>query len=199
MRRDDVPEQDVVLEAELAEDAVHDRRRRLGGTTAGELPLGRERDSRDPGSAIAGRLADEQDRRPCAVSEVRGQPVAEERRVRSGGVLVERRADARTRKRLDKSQILHGMTLARRRVVVHGRVQGVWFRESARQRAERLGVAGWVRNRPDGAVEAELEGDGEDVEVLVSWFRHGPADARVDSVEVEELLPTGERGFAARR
>lgn len=91
------------------------------------------------------------------------------------------------------------MTLARRRVVVHGRVQGVWFRESARQQAERLGVAGWVRNRPDGAVEAELEGDGEDVEVLVSWFRLGPADARVDSVEVEKLLPTGEQGFTARR
>jgi acylphosphatase len=91
------------------------------------------------------------------------------------------------------------MTLARRRVVVHGRVQGVWFRESARQHAERLGLAGWVRNRPDGAVEAELEGDGEDVEVLVSWFRHGPAQARVDSVEVEELLPTGQQGFATRR
>ena len=91
------------------------------------------------------------------------------------------------------------MTLARRRVVAHGHVQGVWFRESARQRAEQLGVAGWVRNRPDGAVEAELEGDAEDVDVLVSWFRRGPARARVDSVEVEELPPTGERGFAARR
>ena len=91
------------------------------------------------------------------------------------------------------------MELVRRRIVVHGRVQGVWFRESARRRAEQLGVAGWVRNRHDGAVEAELEGSAEDVEVLVSWFRHGPPDARVDQVEVEDLSPIGERGFATRR
>ena len=55
----------------------------------------------------------------------------------------------------------------RRRVVVHGRVQGVWFRESARRRAAELGVAGWVRNRADGAVEAELEGACDDVEVRI--------------------------------
>ena len=91
------------------------------------------------------------------------------------------------------------MERIRRHVVVHGRVQGVWFRESARRRAEELGVAGWVRNRPDGAVEAELEGAAEDVEVLVGWFGHGPAGARVERVEVEELMPTGERGFATRR
>ena len=91
------------------------------------------------------------------------------------------------------------MERIRRYVVVHGRVQGVWFRESARRRAEELGVAGWVRNRPDGAVEAELEGAVEDVEILVGWFGHGPAAARVERVEVEELTPTGERGFALRR
>ncbi len=91
------------------------------------------------------------------------------------------------------------MTSVRRRVVVRGRVQGVWFRESARRRAEELGVAGWVRNRPDGAVEAELEGAREDVEVLVSWFRHGPSDAHVDQVEVEELSPTDEQGFRVSR
>ena len=84
----------------------------------------------------------------------------------------------------------------RRRILVRGRVQGVWFRESARQRAEELGVAGWVRNRPDGAVEAELEGDFEDVEVLVSWFGRGPSQARVDSLDVEERAPVGERGFS---
>jgi len=89
--------------------------------------------------------------------------------------------------------------VVRRRVLVHGRVQGVWFRESARRKAEQLGVAGWVRNRADGAVEAELEGSPEDVEVLVSWFRHGPPDARVDRAEVAELEPTGERGFSTRR
>jgi acylphosphatase len=91
------------------------------------------------------------------------------------------------------------MELVRRKIVVHGRVQGVWFRESARQRAEHLGVAGWVRNRRDGAVEAELEGDVESVEVLVSWFRHGPPGAHVERVELEELTPTGAVGFEVRR
>jgi acylphosphatase len=80
-------------------------------------------------------------------------------------------------------------------VVVRGRVQGVWFRESARQRAHELGVGGWVRNTDDGAVEAELEGAHDGVDALVSWFRRGPSRARVDSVEVAELAPVGERGF----
>lgn len=87
------------------------------------------------------------------------------------------------------------MAVVRRRIMVHGRVQGVWFRESARRRAEELGVAGWVRNRPDGGVEAELEGSAEDVDVLVSWFGHGPPQALVDAVAVDVLAPTGERGF----
>lgn len=79
---------------------------------------------------------------------------------------------------------------------MRGRVQGVWFRESARRRAEDLGVRGWVRNRPDGAVEAELEGPEEDVAVLIEWFRHGPVDAQVAGIEIEERAPAGERGFA---
>ena len=83
-------------------------------------------------------------------------------------------------------------------MVVRGRVQGVWFRESARRRAEDLGVAGWVRNNPDGSVEAELEGPEEDVEVLVAWFEHGPPQARVDSVVTSVLEPTGRRGFDVR-
>jgi acylphosphatase len=85
--------------------------------------------------------------------------------------------------------------VVRRRVVVHGLVQGVWFRESARRRAEELGVAGWVRNRPDGAVEAELEGPTDDVAVLVDWFRHGPSDARVERVELGDVAPVGAAGF----
>ena len=88
--------------------------------------------------------------------------------------------------------------LVRRRVVVRGRVQGVWFRESARRRAEQLAVSGWVRNRHDGAVEAELEGDAGDVEVLLAWFGHGPPGAQVVDVSVEELPPQGERGFVVR-
>ena len=90
------------------------------------------------------------------------------------------------------------MELVRRRVVVHGRVQGVWFRESARRRAEQLGVSGWVRNRADGAVEAELEGGPVDVAVLVSWFEHGPPGARVDRLGIEDLVPEGDHGFAVR-
>ena len=85
--------------------------------------------------------------------------------------------------------------MIRRRVVARGRVQGVWFRESTRQRAAQLGIAGWVRNNPDGSVEAELEGRAEDVEVLVSWFAHGPPQARVDAVDVTPLAPLGEVGF----
>jgi len=88
------------------------------------------------------------------------------------------------------------MGLVRKRVVAHGRVQGVWFRESARLQAERHGLAGWVGNRPDGTVEAELEGEAEAVELVVAWFAHGPRDARVDRVEVSELPLAGEQGFA---
>ena len=82
-----------------------------------------------------------------------------------------------------------------RRVIVRGRVQGVWFRESARRRAEELGVGGWVRNNRDGTVEAEVEGPADDVAVLVSWLRLGPPHARVDAIDVDELAPIGERGF----
>jgi acylphosphatase len=88
------------------------------------------------------------------------------------------------------------MEVVRRRVVVHGRVQGVWFRESARRRAMELAVSGWVRNRGDGAVEAELEGSLEDVEVLVAWFGYGPPGAHVERIEIDERTPTGEGGFA---
>ena len=87
------------------------------------------------------------------------------------------------------------MLRIRRRIVARGRVQGVWFRESARRQAERHGVSGWVRNRADGAVEAELEGAPEDVELVARWFEHGPPDARVDRVEVSELPLSDERGF----
>ena len=87
------------------------------------------------------------------------------------------------------------MDVVRRRVVVRGRVQGVWFRESALRRAEELGVSGWVRNNADGTVEAELEGATDDVAVLVSWLGLGPPQARVDSVDVEEQAPRGEPGF----
>lgn len=70
-----------------------------------------------------------------------------------------------------------------RHLVITGRVQGVWYRESMRLEAERLGVAGWVRNRRDGTVEAVVHGEDSAVEALVSWAWDGPDAARVDSVE----------------
>ena len=91
-----------------------------------------------------------------------------------------------------------GAAVIRRRVVVHGRVQGVWFRESARRLAERRAVTGWVRNRSDGAVEAVLEGTVEDVERLVEFFRTGPSGAMVDRIEVETEPPGGSRRLQSR-
>ena len=82
----------------------------------------------------------------------------------------------------------------RAHLVIRGRVQGVWYRGSMENEAERLGVAGWVRNRPDGAVEAEVEGEREAVEALIAWARHGPPAARVTDVEVRWTEPRGERG-----
>ena len=85
--------------------------------------------------------------------------------------------------------------MIRRRVVVHGRVQGVFFRDSARQRAQQHGVAGWVRNRPDGAVEAVFEGEQAAVERLVEFMRDGPRGAEVSDVEVTQEQPEGLEGF----
>ncbi|MFA5943361.1 MAG: acylphosphatase [Candidatus Thermoplasmatota archaeon] len=79
----------------------------------------------------------------------------------------------------------------RLRVLVSGRVQGVWFRESTRQEADRLGVAGWVRNLPDGRVEAVFEGPLMEVEALVSWCRRGPANAAVERVDSAPEEPQG--------
>lgn len=85
-----------------------------------------------------------------------------------------------------------------RRVVVHGEVQGVFFRESVRRRAYRAGVAGWVRNNDDGTVEAWFEGDPDDVEVMVDFAGIGPSGAHVDHVDVETVTPEGLRQFEVR-
>jgi len=82
--------------------------------------------------------------------------------------------------------------------VVSGRVQGVGFRWSARAEAERLGVAGWVRNRPDGTVEAEVEGSPEAVQGMLAWLGHGPAGARVTGVDTRAVPVTGTAGFEIR-
>ena len=77
-------------------------------------------------------------------------------------------------------------------------MQGVGFRYQARSRAKSLGLAGFVRNLPDGSVEAVFEGEDERVESMVEWSRHGPPGARVDDVEVSWEQSTGEQGFAVR-
>jgi acylphosphatase len=86
----------------------------------------------------------------------------------------------------------------RRRVVVHGHVQGVFFRDTTRRLAQQHGVSGWVTNRWDGAVEAVFEGEQDAVERLVSFMRDGPRGAQVDSVEVSEEESEGLRGFNVR-
>jgi acylphosphatase len=85
--------------------------------------------------------------------------------------------------------------MRRAHVRIRGRVQGVFFRAEARTRAESLGLAGWVRNCPDGTVEAVFEGEPQRVETIVEWCRRGPSGAYVESVDLAEEEPAGERGF----
>jgi acylphosphatase len=80
-------------------------------------------------------------------------------------------------------------------VIVRGQVQGVFFRAEARDRAASLGLGGWVRNNPDGTVEAVFEGEDERVESIVEWCRRGPALAQVEDVDVSWEQPRGESGF----
>lgn len=77
------------------------------------------------------------------------------------------------------------MSPERRRLLITGRVQGVWFRGSMAAQANALGVTGWVRNRRDGSVEAMVTGDAEAVAAIIAWARHGPAGADVAYVAVE--------------
>jgi len=86
----------------------------------------------------------------------------------------------------------------RRRVVVHGFVQGVFFRDSVRRLATQRGVSGWVANRPDGAVEAVFEGDPEAVDHLVEYCHNGPRGASVDSVDVMNEDLENLSGFTVR-
>ena len=77
-------------------------------------------------------------------------------------------------------------------------MQGVFFRDTTRRRAESAGVSGWVTNRPDGAVEAAFEGEPEAVEELVEFVSRGPARAQVQSLDVSEEQPEGVSGFQIR-
>jgi acylphosphatase len=79
------------------------------------------------------------------------------------------------------------MTTVRAKVRISGRVQGVWFRQSTREKAAELGVTGWVRNCPDGCVEAVFEGNHMIVNAIIEWCQQGPKMARVDHVDIEWL------------
>ena len=89
--------------------------------------------------------------------------------------------------------------LQRARVRVSGQVQGVFFRDSTRQKAEELGLAGWVRNMPNGQVEALFEGPPEKVEEIVSWCKEGPQRASVENVDTDFESAGGDlEGFEVR-
>jgi acylphosphatase len=88
--------------------------------------------------------------------------------------------------------------VVRYRVLISGRVQGVYFRDTCMRLAREHGVRGWVRNLPDGRVEAVFEGSGEDVQCLVDWTRHGPALAVVSGVTVKAEQPEGLATFQIR-
>jgi acylphosphatase len=76
-----------------------------------------------------------------------------------------------------------------RHLIITGRVQGVWYRESMRQAAERFGVTGWVRNRLDGSVEALVQGDEDRVAAVIAWAWQGPPASQVENVDVADAAP----------
>ena len=90
------------------------------------------------------------------------------------------------------------MTTRRVHVWLSGRVQGVWFRGATHERAVALGLGGWVRNLPDGRVEAVFEGEPDPVEAALTFVRAGPPHAFVDRVETREEAPRGDRDFRLR-
>ena len=96
-------------------------------------------------------------------------------------------------------RLMSGRRVIRRRVIVHGRVQGVFFRVSCRDEARRIGVAGTVRNMPDGTVEAVIEGRRGAVEALIDWCRTGPKRASVRGVDVFVEEPSGAKDFVVLR
>jgi acylphosphatase len=85
-----------------------------------------------------------------------------------------------------------------KRVIVHGDVQGVFFRDSTEEEAGKRGVSGWVTNRSDGAVEALFEGEPDAVDALVDFVKSGPSQADVRDVEVSDAEPEGASGFEVR-
>ncbi len=93
---------------------------------------------------------------------------------------------------------MSGKERVRSRLLIHGRVQGVWYRRHAAIEAERSGLGGWVRNLASGAVEAEVEGPAEAVDAFLNWCRKGPPLAVVDHVETKPMPCIGEATFRVR-
>ncbi|MDQ3166983.1 MAG: acylphosphatase [Actinomycetota bacterium] len=91
------------------------------------------------------------------------------------------------------------MAQVRRRIVVHGQVQGVFFRDGSQREAERRGLTGWVRNRADGTVEVAVQGNADAVDAFARWAERGPSAADVNAVDVEDEAPIdGESRFEVR-
>ena len=99
---------------------------------------------------------------------------------------------------LDAAEPEDGVVPVARRAVVHGRVQGVFFRDTVRRAAQQRGVAGWAANRPDGTVEVWLEGEQDAVDSMLRVLHDGPPRAEVERVDVDEVEPEGLRGFETR-
>lgn len=111
------------------------------------------------------------------------------------------RRSVKNHSRLDQLSLAKLETMSevvRARVVIAGRVQGVFFRHETSRRARSRGLGGWVRNRPDGAVEAVFEGPAQEVESMIRWCRTGPSLAEVTSVEVQWEEAQGESDFPVR-
>lgn len=87
---------------------------------------------------------------------------------------------------------MNAAPLKRYRIRIYGRVQGVYYRATATEKARQLGITGWIRNLPDGSVEAEAQGTPQALKVFVEWCRKGPPLACVTQVEIEELPPATE-------
>ena len=85
--------------------------------------------------------------------------------------------------------------MKRAHLKIYGKVQGVWFRANTKEMADKLGLCGWIRNLPDGGVEAVFEGDEKMVEKAIEWCHHGPPLARVEKVDAKYEKPIGEKGF----
>jgi len=87
----------------------------------------------------------------------------------------------------------------RKRAIVTGTVQGVGFRWAAREQAQAIGVAGWARNRADGSVEVEVEGEPATVDRMLAWLREGPPGSEVAALDVTDAAPDGDDGFRIRQ